>query len=76
MKTERHKMPSIKKRVTGFIRQLSAPAPNSGGQGRPSSGKGSGPRSPRKGDGVKSPKLGPDCKAVKEGFIQKYLING
>ena len=65
-------MPSIKKRVTGFIRQLSTTGGaggGSGGVGPPSGGTDHGKRT--KADGSKSPRL--EASIRQDNFIQKYL---
>ncbi len=70
-------MPSIKKRVTGFIRQLSAP--NGGGSVAAAA-------ATRRGDGARDAPSGASRRppapperhesAPREGLIQQYLDNG
>ena len=72
-------MPSIKKRVTGFIRQLSVPGTAPGhtaGAGAGTGGHGGGAAGTVGSKGAKkesSPLGKADCGV---GFIQKYLSNG
>lgn len=75
-------MPSIKKRVTGFIRQWSTPGGGAGGGqgGGGGGGEGGGARGCRAQNGGGHPNgavgAGADSLGTGTGFIRKYLTNG